>query len=71
MSEEEIKILMAREIVEDVCSAVGEASRPKCRMVLHKILVHGATPDNLKELMDLPDDCRAAIREKLRELGVE
>lgn len=66
--EEQIVVLMAREVVEEVCSAVGEANRPRCREVLHRILVEGA---GLERLAELPEDCRRAIKEKLRELGVE
>jgi hypothetical protein len=66
--EEEIKTLMAKEIVEDVCEAVGEANRAKCRAVLHKILVEGR---GFEVLTELPEDCRKTVKEKLKELGVE
>ncbi len=68
MSEEEIKTLMAKEIVEDVCEAVGEANRAKCRAILHKILTTG---EGLTELAELPEDCRKTIKEKLKEFGME
>jgi len=66
--EEEIKVLMSKEIVEDVCEAVGEANRAKCRAVLHRILVEGR---GFEALSELPEDCRKTVKEKLRELGVE
>ncbi len=66
--EEEIKVLMSKEIVEDVCEAVGEANRAKCRAVLHKILVEGI---GFEALAELPEECRKTVKEKLRELGVE
>ena len=69
MSEEdEIKILMAREIVEDVCEEVDMKWKPKCRTILYKILVHGATSENIKPLIELPEECKETIREKLKEL---
>jgi len=68
MSEDEIKVLMAKEIVEDICEAVGEANRAKCRAVLHKILVEGR---GFEALSELPEGCRKTVKEKLKELGVE
>ncbi|MEM1868578.1 MAG: hypothetical protein QXU90_00490 [Acidilobaceae archaeon] len=69
MSEEEIKILMAREIVEDICGSVDDLDeRSKCRSILHKILVNGT---GLEELTNLSEDTRIAIRERLRELFEE
>jgi hypothetical protein len=68
MSEEEIKTLMAKEIVEDVCEAVGEANRAKCRAVLHKVLVEGK---GFEALSELPEDCKKTVKEKLKEFGVE
>lgn len=65
--EEEIKVLMSKEIVEDVCEAVSEANRAKCRMVLHRILVEGK---GFEALAELPEDCRKTVKEKLKELGV-
>ncbi len=66
--EEGIKVLMSKEIVEDVCEAVGEANKAKCRAVLHKILVEGK---GFEALAELPEDCRKTVKERLRELGVE
>jgi hypothetical protein len=68
LSEEEIKILMSKEIVEDICEVVGEANRAKCRRVLHKILTEGFSVEKLSEL---PEDCRSTIKEKLKEFGFE
>jgi hypothetical protein len=70
MSEEdEIKILMAREIVEDICEEVDVEWKPKCMTILYRILVHGATPENIKPLIELPEECKKTIREKLKEMG--
>jgi len=67
MSEDEIKVLMAKEIVEDICGAVGEANRAKCRAILHRILVEGR---GFEALSELPEDCRKTVKEKLKEFGV-
>jgi hypothetical protein len=69
--EEEIKILMAREIVEEICSEVDVEKAPRCRAILHKILVNGATEENLKPLKELPWEAKIVIMRKLMEMGVE
>ncbi len=67
--EREIRILMAREIVEEVCGAVGDSERPKCRVILHRILVAGEGFDRLYELSE---EARKIIKEKLeREFGIK
>lgn len=64
--EEEIKILMAREIVQDICNDVGDA---RCYSILHRILVR---MEGVEELKKLPEDVRRKIVEKVKEvLGVE
>lgn len=69
MSEdEEIKVLMSKEVVEEVCEAVGDSERPKCRAILHRILVAG---EGFEALGELSEDARKIIKEKLKELGVE
>jgi hypothetical protein len=66
--EDEIKILMAREIVEDICEEVDVEWKPKCRTILYRILVHGATPENIKPLIELPEKCKGTIKKKLKEI---
>jgi len=69
MSEEdEIKVLMAREIVEEICGDLDGGDRIRCRTIMHRILVRG---EGFEALSELPEDCRKTIKEKLRELGVE
>lgn len=66
--EHEITILMVKEMVEDVCGSVEDGKeRAKCRVILHRILVHGRGFDELNELSE---ETRRVIREKLREMGV-
>ena len=71
MSEEEITVLMAKEITEEICKAVGNTDRPKCRAILHRILSEGLKEEYLEKLLELPEEVRRIIREKLKELGVE
>lgn len=64
----EIAILMAKEIVEDVCGSVEDGKeRAKCRAILHRILLHGR---GFEELNELSEETRRVIREKLGEMGV-
>lgn len=68
MSEEdEILILMAKEVVDDVCGAIKEVSdRSKCKSILHKILVRGT---GFEAIYELSEDARKIIKEKLKEFG--
>jgi len=66
MSEDEIKVLMAKEIVEDACEATKD--KAKCRAILHRILTTG---EGLGELTGLDEDDRKKLKERFRELGVE
>jgi len=70
MSEEEIKILMAKEIVEEICESIPNHEKPKCRMILHRILVEGAKEETLKPLLELSEEARKTIKEKLKDMGV-
>jgi len=66
--DEEIKVLMVREIVEDICGSVDDRERGKCRAILHRILVAG---EGLEALSELSMDSRRIIKDRLRDLGVE
>jgi hypothetical protein len=69
--EEEIAILMAREIVEDTCIVIDDdVERAKCRRILHRILL-GARLDHqlaLKELSELSESSRRKLRLRIEEL---
>jgi hypothetical protein len=65
MSEDEIKILMAREIVEDVCEVLNGEERVKCRRILHRILVAG---ESFESLYELSEDSRRKLRIRFEEL---
>jgi hypothetical protein len=62
--EDQIAVLMAREIVEDVCE--GARDRARCRSILHRVMLTG---QGLSELSELSEEDRRVIRERLRELG--
>ena len=67
--EEEINILMAREIVEDTCIVIeDDLERARCRRILHRILVSGAKLDHQLELAKLSEDSRKKLRLRLEEL---
>jgi DNA-binding GntR family transcriptional regulator len=71
MSEEdEIRILMAREIAEDVCEGVLGSERARCYSAFHRLLARG-DESAVGELKLLSPVSRRAIREALRRLGVE
>jgi hypothetical protein len=63
--EEEIKILIAKEIVEDICRVAKD--KDKCRAILHRILTTG---ENAKELLNLSEEDRIAIKERMRDFGL-
>jgi hypothetical protein len=67
--EEEITILMAREIVEDTCIVIeDDVERAKCRRILHKILVSGERLDHQLALEELSESSRKKLRLRLDEL---
>jgi hypothetical protein len=67
--EEEISILMAREIVEDTCIVIeDDVERAKCRRILHRILVSGERLDHQLALAELSEDSRRKLRLRLEEL---
>jgi hypothetical protein len=70
MSEEEIRILMAREIAEDVCGGVLDGERGRCYAAFHRLLARGDL-GAVEELKLLSPISRRAVREALRRLGVE
>lgn len=63
MSEEEIEILMTKEIVGDVCSDVKDK---KCYEILHKIILRG---EGLERLREFSEEDKAIIKERLKEIG--
>jgi hypothetical protein len=65
MSEEEIKILMAREIVEDMCKVLDGEDGVKCRRILHRILVAG---EGFESLLELSEDSRRKLRIRFEKL---
>jgi hypothetical protein len=65
MSEDEIKALMAREIVEDVCDVLDGEEKVKCRRILHRILVAG---ESFESLYELSEDSRRKLRIRFEEL---
>jgi hypothetical protein len=66
--EEEIAILMAREIVEDTCIVIeDDVERAKCRRILHRIL-SGARLDHQLALAELSESSRRKLRLRLEEL---
>lgn len=68
--EETIRVLMAREIADDVCDAVVDpADRGRCRVILFRILTEGRGAD---ELRSLSEESRLAIEDKLsKDFGLE
>jgi hypothetical protein len=67
--EEEIAILMAREIVEDTCIVIeDDVERAKCRRILHRILVSGDRLDHQLALSELSESSRRKLRLRLEEL---
>jgi len=67
--EEEISILMAREIVEDTCIVIeDDLERAKCRRILHRILVSGERLDHQLALAELSEDSRRKLRLRFEEL---
>jgi len=68
VSEEEIKILMAKEIVEDICSKIKDIeNRSKCWGILHRILVDGR---GFERLLELSEDARKIIKKELMRMVV-
>ncbi|MEM1820364.1 MAG: hypothetical protein QXU64_02100 [Thermofilaceae archaeon] len=66
--EMEIRILMAKEIADDLCDPVEDVGeRARCRAVLFRILARGS---EFRELQALPEETRAIIRRGLAEMGV-
>jgi hypothetical protein len=66
--EEEIAILMAREIVEDTCIVIeDDVERAKCRRILHRIL-SVARLDHQLALAELSESSRRKLRLRLEEL---
>jgi hypothetical protein len=67
--EEEIALLMAREMVEDTCIVIeDDVERAKCMRILHKILVSGARLDHQLALVELSESSRRKLRLRLEEL---
>jgi len=64
---DEIMVLMAREIVEDLCEGVSVEGRPKCLQILHRILTRG---EGVERLSELSNEDRMVIKENLKHLGI-
>lgn len=66
VDEDEVRILMAREIVEDICEDIPIEHRGKCFSILHKILTRGT---GFEELLKLPKEVKDIIKEGLKNMG--
>jgi len=67
IDETEIVVLMAREIVEDLCDGVSVEGRPKCLQVLYRTLTRG---EGVERLSELSDEERMVMKENLKHLGI-